>query len=306
MPAISMPGRRRALSGPAVWLRWIPCRTSNAIICMRHRSADMENKVMTRDEVRTLYRPIRASVQHILRLAVGVCGQTDIMRAGRQLGLWSQGQLLLPEDSEAAEMLSDIALFEPNQRGRRAFDRFLSGQAQRLDAAALALAQRMAGAVFSLFRSADRHEAAASGCRTSSTAIVASGSWTRRWKRPRARARSLACVCSMPVRSTPGLASSSSLTRKRSRYAWKPRRTPDDCRSATRSPRRSTVTPCESFCRLRRSRNRFCSSCSKRSPGMGWEVKKPAEAPPVNAGLAAGNRLETLEQAVTLQNLLPR
>ena len=57
-------------------------------------------------------------------------------------------------------MISDVALFEPSQRGRRAYDRFLSGPAQRLDAPDLALAQRMARAWFSIFRSTDRHEAA--------------------------------------------------------------------------------------------------------------------------------------------------
>jgi len=116
--------------------------------------------MMNHDEVLALYRPIRASIRHVLGLAVGACGRTDMMRAGKQLGLWSKDKLLLPEDTEAVEMLSDLALFEPNQRGRRAFDHFLSGQARQLDAADLALAQRMSGAVFSLFRSAGRHEAA--------------------------------------------------------------------------------------------------------------------------------------------------
>ena len=55
-------------------------------------------------------------------------------------------------------MLSDIALFEPNQRGRRAFDEFLGGRASRLDAADAELAQRMAHAFFSLFRYAGPHE----------------------------------------------------------------------------------------------------------------------------------------------------
>jgi hypothetical protein len=57
-------------------------------------------------------------------------------------------------------MLSDIALFEPNQRRRRAFDAFLGGKARQLDAADFALAQRMGDASFSLFRFAGRHQAA--------------------------------------------------------------------------------------------------------------------------------------------------
>ncbi|HYF07907.1 MAG TPA: hypothetical protein VD970_09815 [Acetobacteraceae bacterium] len=51
-------------------------------------------------------------------------------------------------------MLADVALFEPNQRGRRAFDRFLTEKGERLNAANRALAERMAGAWFSIFRAA--------------------------------------------------------------------------------------------------------------------------------------------------------
>jgi len=57
-------------------------------------------------------------------------------------------------------MPSDIALFEPNQRGRRAFDAFLGGRAPQLDAADFELAHRMGGAFFSLFRCVARHEVA--------------------------------------------------------------------------------------------------------------------------------------------------
>ena len=116
---------------------------------------------MTRDEILAFYRPIRASIQHILRLAQSICSRGDLTRAAKQLRLWAEGEISLIEDDDvAAEMLADIALFEPNQRGRRAFDRFLAGQAQQLSAPDIALAQRMAGAVFSLFRVAERHEAA--------------------------------------------------------------------------------------------------------------------------------------------------
>ncbi len=83
------------------------------------------------------------------------------MRAAKQLGLWAEGEISLIEDDDAAaEMLADIALFEPNQRGRRAFDRFLARPVQQLSAPDIALAQRMAGAAFSLFRFAERHEVA--------------------------------------------------------------------------------------------------------------------------------------------------
>ena len=96
---------------------------------------------MTRDQALRLYRPIRAAVRRILRAAIRVCNQSDVMRAAKALGLWVDGKVVLPEHDGAAEMLSDIALFEPNQRGRRAFDVFLGGKALQLNAADFELAQ---------------------------------------------------------------------------------------------------------------------------------------------------------------------
>ena len=69
---------------------------------------------MTRDKALALYRPIRASVRRILSAAISDCTQSDLMRAAKQLGLWRDRKIFLPEDDVAAEMLSDIALFEPN------------------------------------------------------------------------------------------------------------------------------------------------------------------------------------------------
>ena len=112
---------------------------------------------MTREEALAFYHPIRASVRRILSAAISVCDQSDFMRAAKQLGLWVEGKISLPEGDQAAEMLSDIALFEPNQRGRRAFDVFLAAKARQLDAADFELAQRMGKAFFSLFRCTARH-----------------------------------------------------------------------------------------------------------------------------------------------------
>ena len=115
---------------------------------------------MTRAEALTTYRPVRASVQRILSAAFRVCNQSDLMRAAKQLGLWTDRKIHLPEGEPAAEMLADIALFEPNQRGRRAFDTFLADQALQLDAAGVELVRHMGGAFFSLFRFSARHEVA--------------------------------------------------------------------------------------------------------------------------------------------------
>jgi hypothetical protein len=112
---------------------------------------------MTRAEALVQYRPIRTGIQRVLREATGACGRTDLNRAVKQVASWAEEEDL--SDEETTEMLVDVALFEPNQRGRRAFDRFLAEHGERLGAADRALAGRMAGAWFSIFRVAGRHEA---------------------------------------------------------------------------------------------------------------------------------------------------
>jgi hypothetical protein len=131
------------------------------VLVLPHLACDRSKREpMSRDEVLTLYRPIRAAIMRVLSAAVTVCNQADWRRAARQLGLWANGEILLPEGDKAAEMLSDVALFEPSQRKQRAFDRFLSDKARRLDAADFDIAQRMGKAFFSLFRCAEKHNTA--------------------------------------------------------------------------------------------------------------------------------------------------
>jgi hypothetical protein len=113
---------------------------------------------MTRAEVLAGYRPIRAGIRRVLREATKACGQADLNRAVKQVAPWAETAEI--EDDATAEMLVDVALFEPNQRGRRAFDRFLAETGEPLAAVDRALAERMAGAWFSIFRVAGRHEAA--------------------------------------------------------------------------------------------------------------------------------------------------
>src|SRR5271165_5908028 len=85
--------------------------------------------------------------------------QSSGLDASRQAAR-PDGKIVLPEDDEAAEMLADVALFEPNQRGRRAFDTFLGGKALQLEAGDFELARRTGDAFFSLFRFSARHEVA--------------------------------------------------------------------------------------------------------------------------------------------------
>lgn len=113
-----------------------------------------------REDVLARYDPIRDSIKRVLKLAEESCAKADWSRAIRQVAPWADLGALAEAESAGA-MLTDVALFERNQRGRRVFDRFLTWKARSLSAPDLALAQRMAAsAVFSMFRYAGPHEAA--------------------------------------------------------------------------------------------------------------------------------------------------
>lgn len=113
---------------------------------------------MTRAEVLAQYHPIRAGIRRVLSEATKACGRADLNRAIKQVASWAEAEVL--EEEATADMLVDVALFEPNQRGRRAFDRFLAGKGEHLAGVDRALAERMAGAWFSIFRVAGPHAAA--------------------------------------------------------------------------------------------------------------------------------------------------
>src|SRR5918993_4756731 len=114
---------------------------------------------MTRDEALSVYQPTRAGIQRILKAAVDVCSQADLKRAAKHLGVWWDDRIVVDDDT-TIDMIADIALFEPNQRKRCAYDRYLERQAQSLDPADLDLAVRMASAFFSIFEVVDRHPSA--------------------------------------------------------------------------------------------------------------------------------------------------
>src|SRR5215213_1897108 len=111
---------------------------------MRH-----ERAALTRAEVLAQYRPIRAGIRRVLSQATKACGRADLNRAIKQVAPWAEAEV---EEEGTAEMLVDVALFEPNQRGRRAFDCFLDEKGERLTGVDRALAERMVGARFSIFR----------------------------------------------------------------------------------------------------------------------------------------------------------
>ncbi|WP_018260684.1 hypothetical protein [Methylobacterium sp. WSM2598] len=114
-----------------------------------------ERAPTTRDAILTQYRPIRASIQAVLAQAVSHCKKADFNRAAKQLNLVDEAQL---EDEMIFNMLCDVALFEPNQRGRRVFDGFMRGRLATLDPPEQDVARRMGAAFVSIFRVADWHE----------------------------------------------------------------------------------------------------------------------------------------------------
>jgi hypothetical protein len=116
---------------------------------------------MTRDEALARYQAIRPTIRRVLELAPAMCSLSDWTRAAKLLGL----QGFLAEDLGLTEpryhaFLQDVALFEPNQRGTRAYDRFLKRADEVLEPAELPLARAIRRETFSVFRIAGRHEAA--------------------------------------------------------------------------------------------------------------------------------------------------
>lgn len=113
----------------------------------------------TRDELLDTYRAIRVAIQRVLKEAPSACSRADWIRSAKWLGLEMHGEIIAEGDEEIA-MLTDVALFEPNTRGKRAFDRFLAGMLPTLAPEDREIARRMAGAFISIFRYARRHEVA--------------------------------------------------------------------------------------------------------------------------------------------------
>jgi hypothetical protein len=161
---------------------------------------------MTREEALALYHPIRASVRRILSAAIPVCNQSDFMRAAKQLGLRVESTISMPDGDQAAEMLSDIALLEANQRGRRAFD-----VPPRHANSMLPISNWPNGwGRHSFLYSAAQHgtEAQEFGSRTNSTETKPCGSWMKAWRRPPRQRALLACAFSTPATFMLGLGSS--------------------------------------------------------------------------------------------------
>lgn len=109
----------------------------------------------TREEVLDTYHPLRAAVQRVLAAAPSACTRADLARAAALLGID-------PATTEARErlFLTDLALFQPNARGTRPYDRFLKAAAKRLPPEDQEVARLMGDGFFSILRVAGRHPGA--------------------------------------------------------------------------------------------------------------------------------------------------
>lgn len=117
---------------------------------------------MTRDDILAAYRPLRASIQSVLKVAISTCTSSDWRRAAKLLcfDLEEQDRDGLLAEAQHTEMLMDLALFEPNQSGRRTYDRFLKSAARKVAPADQQVARALGGAFFSVFRVQAHHEIA--------------------------------------------------------------------------------------------------------------------------------------------------
>jgi hypothetical protein len=109
---------------------------------------------MSRAESLAAYRPIRAGIQRVLKAMSARLPPADIRRATKLVVPWADDATW--DQPGVNEMVGDVALFEPNQRGGRAFDKLRADPKLGLSAEDLALAARMSGAFFSIFRAAAR------------------------------------------------------------------------------------------------------------------------------------------------------
>jgi hypothetical protein len=85
-------------------------------------------------------------------------GPSDVKRAAQSIGVLAGAKLGSPHDEATIDMLVDLSFYEPNERGVRPYDRFLSGPALTLPEREQDVARRMGRAVFSIFRLAEKHE----------------------------------------------------------------------------------------------------------------------------------------------------
>jgi hypothetical protein len=112
------------------------------------------------DGVMAAYRSIRTACDDVWDAAEARLTRAEMVRAAKLLRVWTEYGACFEKEERATVVTSgtDLALFEPNQLGRRSFDRFMATHAGGLDPTQRAVARQMAKAYFSIFRYVEPHE----------------------------------------------------------------------------------------------------------------------------------------------------
>ena len=113
---------------------------------------------MTNEELSALADELMLLANEVKIAASKCCGTRDMHRAARSMGVLEHGAVDTLAGPGRVEQVADLMYFEPNERGVRAFDRFLAGPARHLPEREKELAARMASNSFSIFRVAGKHE----------------------------------------------------------------------------------------------------------------------------------------------------
>jgi hypothetical protein len=113
---------------------------------------------MNAEELAGFLKSLQESMANIRAVAYKSVGTTDIKRALERMGVRLGDEPNTMTTRVSIDMMSDLTLFEPNDRGIRPFDRFLSGPALRLPGHELDIARRMGRSCFSIFRYAEKAE----------------------------------------------------------------------------------------------------------------------------------------------------
>jgi len=113
---------------------------------------------MNAEELRAAIESLQASMATIQAAARKSRGPSDVKRAAQSMGILVGSKLGSPQDEATIDVLVNLSSYEPNERGIRPFDRFLSGPALQLSEREQDIARRMGQAVFSIFRLAEKHD----------------------------------------------------------------------------------------------------------------------------------------------------
>ena len=117
----------------------------------------IDDDEVTVDRAPDIYKPYRTAIQAVLKRSLASCGESDRKRAADRMGRLIRGKPDLDDDPMSRGMLFDLSLFEQNDRGVRAFDRFLSGAARHLPDLEQDMARRIGAAFYSIFRIIEPH-----------------------------------------------------------------------------------------------------------------------------------------------------